>query len=118
VRDFIILHYHANQRDEPMWQECRAMGLPDSLAHRVALFRDRAHAWQGEDELFRVDSWTHVMLGQGIAPRAHHPLARALPNEDLAQLLSAIRQPIQRRVDSMPSHQAFIERYCPAERLR
>lgn len=117
VRDFIILHYHANQRDEPMWHECRAMGLPDSLAHRIALFRDRAHAWQGEDELFRVDSWTHVMLGQGIVPRAHHPLARALPDADLAQLLAAIRQPIQRRVDSMPSHQAFLERYCPAERL-
>jgi tryptophan halogenase len=115
VRDFIILHYHANQRDEAMWRECREMTLPDALAHRIALWRDRAHAWQGEDELFRLDSWTHVMLGQGFVPRDHHPLARALGDADLQRLLDAIRRPIDRTVQAMPSHQAFLERYCPAD---
>jgi tryptophan halogenase len=114
VRDFIILHYHANQREQPMWRECREMRLPDSLAQRIAAFRERAHAWQGDDELFRLDSWLHVMLGQGIEPRDHHPLARALPDADLAHLLEAIRTPIRRRVESMPSHQAFLDRYCAA----
>lgn len=115
IRDFIILHYHANQRDEAMWRDCREMKLPDTLAHRIALFRDRAHAWQGEDELFRLDSWTHVMLGQGITPRSHHLLARGLKDADLAHLLEAIRTPIRRRVEAMPTHQAFLESYCRAE---
>ncbi len=115
VRNFIILHYHANQRDEPMWRDCREMSLPHELKHRIELFRDRAHAWQGEDELFRLDSWTHVMLGQGIMPRQHHLLGQALPDADLARLFDAIRQPIKRTVDAMPSHQAFLERYCPAD---
>ena len=74
VRDFIILHYHATQRDEPMWKECREMELPESLAIRLRAWRERAHAWQGADELFRIDSWTHVLLGQGIVPEQHHPL--------------------------------------------
>ena len=98
VRDFIILHYHANQRDEPMWKQCREMTLPDSLAHRIAQFRERAHAWQGEDELFRLDSWTHVMLGQGIVPQQHHPLARGLADDDMRRLFDTIRQPIGRAV--------------------
>ena len=114
VRDFIILHYHANQRDEPMWQQCREMELPESLAHRIASWRERAHAWQTSNELFRVDSWTHVMLGQGIQPQAHHPLASTLSDADLKRLLASIRQPIEQQVAQLPSQQAFIERYCAA----
>lgn len=72
VRDFIILHYHATQRDEPLWRQCRAMELPASLALRLRAWRERAHAWQAADELFRVDSWTHVLMGQGIVPAQHH----------------------------------------------
>jgi tryptophan halogenase len=115
VRDFIILHYHANLRDEDMWRDCREMTLPDGLAERIRLFRDRAHVWQGEDELFRLDSWTHVMTGQGIMPADYHPVARALPDADMRRLFDAIRKPINAAVQSMPSHQAFLEQYCPAD---
>ena len=90
------------------------MELPESLAIRLRAWRERAHAWQGADELFRVDSWTHVLLGQGIMPGQHHPLARALPDHDLRKLLDSIRQPIERTVANMPSQQEFIERYCKA----
>lgn len=114
VRDFIILHYHATQRDEPMWKAAREMEIPESLAIRLRAWRERAHAWQGSDELFRVDSWTHVLLGQGIEPGAPHPLARALPDADLTRLLAAVRQPIERAVAQMPSQQAFINQYCKA----
>ena len=114
VRDFIILHYHATQRDEPMWKACREMELPDSLDIRLRAWRERAHAWQGADELFRVDSWTHVLLGQGIAPGQPHPMARALADEDMRKLMHSIREPIGRAVAQMPSQQAFIERYCKA----
>ena len=38
----------------------------------------RAYAYQGDSELFRVDSWTQVMLGQRITPRTYHPAARIL----------------------------------------
>ena len=114
VRDFIILHYHLNQRDEPMWQQVRHMDLPPDLAHRIQMFRDRAHALQGEDELFRLDSWTHCMLGQGVVPKAHHPITRALPDDALQRLFAGIRQPIERAVAAMPTHQQFLDRYCKA----
>jgi len=114
VRDFIILHYHVNQRDEPMWRQCRTMELPDSLKIRLDAWRERAHAWQGGDELFRLDSWTHVMLGQGLMPQQHHPLAQALSDTDMHRLLESIRQPIERAVAQLPSQQDFIDRYCKA----
>jgi tryptophan halogenase len=114
VRDFIVLHYHANEREEPMWKQCREMALPESLAVRVDAWRERAHAWQQPNELFRVDSWLHVMLGQGLQPAQHHPLARALSDDDMRRLLASIRQPIEQAVGKMPSQQDFIERYCKA----
>ena len=40
IRDFIILHYHATERaDSAFWRRCRDMNVPDSLAERIALFR-------------------------------------------------------------------------------
>jgi len=114
VRDFIVLHYHATQRDEPMWKACREMELPPSLAQRLRAWRDRAHAWQHADELFRVDSWAHVLLGQGVRPGPPHPLVRALADEDLRHLLRSIRAPIVRAAADMPSQQDFIAAYCKA----
>jgi tryptophan halogenase len=114
VRDFIILHYHANQRDEPMWQACREMQLPDSLQIRIDAWRQRAHAWQGGEELFRVESWTHVMLGQGLVPRQHHPLAQTLSDADLKRLLDGIRRQIDAAAAQLPKQQVFIDRYCKA----
>ncbi|WP_313642263.1 tryptophan halogenase family protein [Stenotrophomonas sp.] len=114
VRDFIILHYHATQRDEPMWKACREMPLPESLAIRLRAWRERAHAWQDPGELFRVESWTSVLLGQGIQPGSPHPLARALGDADMRTLLDGIRKPAQHAAAQMPSQAGFIERYCKA----
>ena len=114
VRDFVILHYHANQRDEPMWKACREMAVPESLALRLRAWRERAHAWQGPDELFRVDSWTHVLLGQGIVPAQHHPLARGLSDQDMRTLFDSIRKSIADGIAQMSPQHEFIAGYCKA----
>ncbi|MFN3469496.1 MAG: tryptophan halogenase family protein, partial [Novosphingobium sp.] len=42
IRDFLILHYHANGRvGEAFWDQCRTMALPDTLADKLALFRSQ-----------------------------------------------------------------------------
>jgi tryptophan halogenase len=112
VRDFIILHYHLNQRDEPFWRERREMAIPDSLRARIALFEEAAQAYQSADDLFRVDSWLQVMLGQGIQPRTHHPMAQIMPADQLARALGDIRTNIGAAVAKLPQHQAFLDRYC------
>jgi len=118
IRDFIVLHYHATQRDDsPFWRYCRDMEIPESLARRIVLFRDNAHAYQGDGELFRVDSWIQVMLGQGIVPRHYHHFARMMSDRDLGQLLTNLKGSIQQAVARLPGHQEFLDAYCgPAGR--
>lgn len=117
VRDFIILHYKLNQRDEPFWRRCADMAIPDTLAERIALFAESAMAHQDGHEIFRVDSWASVMLGQGITPRAHHRLAAMLPPGALARSLADLRAGIAQTLGSIPPHGEFVARVAGADRL-
>ena len=117
IRDFIILHYHLNQRDDSaFWRRCREMEIPDSLAHRIALFRENAQAYQASDELFRVDSWVQVMLGQRLEPQACHQMGRLMSGEQLRGALDALKGNIAGAVARLPGHQQFLDSYCPAEK--
>src|SRR3546814_10556450 len=84
TRDFIVLHYAANAREgEPLWDHLRHMTLPDSLAHKIELYRESAIAPDYALGLFSSDSWLSVFEGQGIVPRAYSPPAERLPLPEL-----------------------------------
>ena len=90
------------------------MDVPHTLKRRIEMFKQSAHAWQGEDEVFRVASWTQVMLGQGITPKHYHHYAKGMKEDDLRKLLNGMRTSIARTVDTLPSHEEFIAQYCNA----
>jgi tryptophan halogenase len=54
------------------------------------------------------------MLGQGLVPRQHHPLAQTLSDADLKRLLDGIRRQIDAAAAQLPKQQVFIDRYCKA----
>lgn len=111
VRDFIVLHYHLNERPDPFWRACRETPPPESLQERIALFREAALAYQAGDDLFRVSSWLQVMLGQRLEPQAYHHMARIMGPERLAQALGNMRRAIADTVETMPAHQDFLNQY-------
>lgn len=113
IRDFIILHYKATKRqDTPFWRYCNSMEIPNSLAHRIELFRQSAILGNSGDELFRIDSWLQVMLGQGIKPATYHRIADAMPTAQLRQALGQLKGRVDSVVAQLPSHEAFIAQYC------
>jgi len=112
TRDFIILHYHANQReDSPLWRECATMTIPGDLAHRIELFRRHAHIFREGEELFTEMGWLQVLIGQRILPERYHPLADALPQAQLDEFLGNIRTIVQRAIATMPTHADFIAQH-------
>ena len=109
IRDFIILHYKATTRDDtPFWRRARDMAIPADLAERIALFRATGHIRRDPDDLFTDLAWSQVMIGQGIVPAAHHPLARLLGDDDIAGFLGTLRQAIAGAVATLPSHSDFL----------
>lgn len=113
IRDFIILHYHATQRaDTPFWQYCKNMEIPESLKQRLDLFKETGRVFTSEGELFRVDSWAQVMLGQGVYPEQYHQIAAIMKPHELERFLGDIRQTIDKAIAGLPSHQSFLDDYC------
>ncbi|HEX7129784.1 MAG TPA: tryptophan 7-halogenase, partial [Rhodanobacteraceae bacterium] len=113
VRDFLILHYKAVERDDtPLWRECGHMDIPQELARRIALFRRTGLIFREADELFTETGWLQVMLGQRIEPAQYHPLADELDERQLDGFLSDIRTLIGRAVKTLPPHDAFVARSC------
>ncbi len=113
IRDFIILHYHLNERDDsPFWRECRRMEIPESLARRMRLFRDTGKIFREQDELFTEIGWQQVMIGQGLMPEDYHPLVNALNKEQLDEFLDNVRGIIDDTVPQLPTHEEFLARFC------
>ncbi len=115
IRDFLILHYHATERrDSELWRYCAAMSIPETLAAKLALFRDSGRFYRESDEMFALTSWVQVLIGQRIVPAGHHPLVDAVPDGDLVELGESVRGVIASCVAAMPAHEQFIDRYCRA----
>ena len=114
VRDFLILHYRLNARDEPFWRAVRDTPPPDTLAAKIALFAAAGQIVREHEELFTEVGWLQVMAGQGLAPDGHHPLADQVPTADLAEYLATIEALYTREVAHMPTHRETIASRCAA----
>jgi tryptophan halogenase len=115
VRDFVILHYKANRReDSEFWAYCRDMELPDSLASKLELWRSKGRLFREGRELFGTPSWVAVLLGQGIVPEDQEPAANALDPAMIAEALDKMRLSYTRMAESMPTHSDFVSRACAA----
>ncbi|GLQ23758.1 tryptophan halogenase [Algimonas ampicilliniresistens] len=113
IRDFLILHYARTDRnDTPFWRHCANMEIPDSLRHKIDLFRTTGHLFRDPEDLFRESSWVQVMLGQGIMPEGWHRHADQLSDEQLGQFMADVQAIIAKTVNPLPSHADFIAAHC------
>jgi tryptophan halogenase len=116
IRDFLILHYHLNSRDDTeLWRYCRSMDVPESLTRKMRLFRHSGVVEQYRDGLFTPPSWLAVYLGQGLRPEHYNPLADAIPMERMLAELDQLHGDIRDRVGEMPKHASLVARYAGSE---
>ena len=118
IRDFLILHYTANDRvGEPLWDHVRHYELPESLRHKLKLFDVRGHVPYFKDGFFSRDSWLAVLFGQGLMPKAYDRLADFIPREQLDARLRDLHARVAAEVAAMPTHEEVIARYCSEPRF-
>lgn len=115
VRDFLILHYKATERDDSgLWNYCRNMAVPDSLQEKLELYQSGSWIERDNQELFGVDSWLSVFNGQHIQAKSYSPLVDHLPKDKLESILRETRDVIAQCTTAMPSHEDFIRKNCAA----
>ena len=115
IRDFLILHFNATQRnDTPYWDYLREMPIPDYLADKIAVFKSYGRVFRENEELFNDTSWFAVMIGQGLEPRGHDPMADVMSDDELRAKMQGIHGVIAKSAEVMPDHLQFIADNCAA----
>ena len=93
------------------YDEIRQLGL----ATGETVDGDRQPGPENEDtELFPVQSWLYVLLGQNIVPSGYDPMADILDAQEVQTTLDDIRAVVRKCADAMPLHQDFISQNCAA----
>lgn len=111
VRDFIILHYHVNRRDDSdFWRYCRTMSIPDSLAEKMELFRENGRVVSYRKGLFMPASWLMVYLGQGLIPSGYDKRVDWFPIEEVERYLANYKALIDEESSKMPDHHLAISK--------
>ena len=109
VRDFVILHYKATQRDDTeFWRYVRDMDVPETLARKMELWRLHGRVFREDVELFGLPSWVAVMLGQNIWPQRHDPMADTLDPEKVASAMAQMREDYRRTAEALPTQEQFL----------
>ena len=108
IRDFIILHYHANQRVEPFWQRCRDMTIPDSLKRRIDLFRGHGHFVRQDWDSFFDASWLSLYAGFGWLPSPRTEATAGIDLDQMRTILPRLRADIRALAMTAPTHEAFL----------
>ncbi|MEM7664882.1 MAG: tryptophan halogenase family protein [Pseudomonadota bacterium] len=115
IRDFLILHYKATERDDSeLWRYCANMPIPDILQYKIDHFRDYGLIVSDERELFKNPSWIAVYLGQNIVPRRAPALAQMRDQVPVADRMAAISKAMGDAVAAMPNHADFLAQHCPS----
>lgn len=115
IRDFIILHYCATERDDTeFWRYCKNMDIPDELKNKIEMFRLCGKLIDLPGDFFHHSSWLAVMLGQGILPNIYDPLTEHLQDDNLEKALTTMRELIKNTAMKMPSLGEYIAEHCSA----
>jgi tryptophan halogenase len=109
VRDFVILHYKATQRDDSeLWRYVSNMEVPESLARKIELWRLHGRVFREGYELFGTVSWVAVMLGQNLWPEGYDAVADSLDEAKVAEAMAQMRGDYRKAAETLPDQEQFL----------
>ncbi len=114
IRDFLIVHYNRTERTGEFWRHCRNMDLPPSLQERLELFGGYGRILRDERELFTMQSWLYLLIGQGVQLAGYDPIADTLSAEQSQRALDDFRGLVVRCAATIPLHEDFVAQHCAA----
>ncbi len=115
ARDFAILHYKANARvGDPFWDQCRAMTVPDRLAHKIALYESCGRIALHDGEVFEEADWVSLYDSLGVQARRFDAQAHGVPLPAIEQHFAKLRDVMLAAIATLPSHADYVRQFCRA----
>jgi tryptophan halogenase len=111
ARDFIVLHYLLNRRDDNgFWRAARQLPPPDSLAETLELYdRTGLVEWQNHS-LFGDTAFYAIATGFGRLPQTPHGMSRQMKREPAWQAMQRIKTANLQLAQALPEHGELMRR--------
>tara|TARA_R110002051_G_scaffold242350_1_gene302729 strand:- start:256 stop:708 length:453 start_codon:yes stop_codon:yes gene_type:complete len=90
LRDFMLLPFALNRREDLPWSDIGESKMPESLVRRIDQFRSRGRVVVYDGEIFDEQSWIDIMIGFGVVPERCDPLAQGLDMTIMARRLKSL----------------------------
>jgi tryptophan halogenase len=111
ARDLAILHYKANAREgETLWDRCRALEVPESLAWKIELYRSRGRVPLYDEEVYDETAWIMAFDEQGLRPRRYDPLANGIEPSRIEAHFRRLREAIIGAARDVPPYGDYLRR--------
>lgn len=111
VRDFLLLHYVATQRDDSeMWRHFRNLTLPESLNEKIQAWMHRGHVPSYEFSVFLPPSWVAVFMGQRFLPKDEDPRLGRHSLSAIENYAETLRGSITDAVSEATAHMSYLDR--------
>jgi tryptophan 7-halogenase len=109
ARDYAILSYKGNKRvGHPFWDQCRAMSVPDRLAHKIALYESCGRVALHDGETFEEPQWIALFDALGYRPRRYDALANGIERTRIEDHFARIRDVMLKAVATMPTQGDYL----------
>jgi len=108
IRDFVQLPFALNHRDDAPWIDVRDSKPSESLAIRLDQFRSRGRFVAFESEIFDEQSWIDLMIGFGLVPERHDPMAQSFDMTSMARRLKKLSSAFDQVLATVPAYEEAI----------
>lgn len=109
ARDYAIALYKLNgRRGESFWDACRNMSVPDSLAHRLAVYESSGRIVMHDGEVVERMNWAVLFDAHGIRPTTYDVVARGIPLSMINEHLTKIREAMLAKLQQLPLYQTYL----------
>lgn len=114
--DFLTLHYKLTKRqDTEFWRHCQNMPIPDSLAHKIEVFKSQGQVIMYDQESFEQASWLSMYNGFHVTPQRYDMRANTIAADVIMKNLQQMKSSMLDAAKQAMSHQAFIDKHCRAK---
>jgi tryptophan halogenase len=114
--DFLVMHYKLSKRtDTEFWRYCQDMPIPDSLAHKIEVYKSQGQVIMYDHESFEQASWLSMYNGFNVVPKRYDIRAKNMSSDIIMRNLNQMKDSMASAAKQAMSHQDFINKHCKAK---